>query len=90
MKVYITKYALSTGIYIDDVVGTSHRDMVGSTLQQGRYHHGNDYQTDAEFALCRAEEMRIRKIESLKKQISKLEKMDFRKQIEKAEAKAND
>ena len=41
------------------------------------YYHGNDWHKKKEDAVLRAEVMRIKKIESLKKQIEKLNKMKF-------------
>ena len=42
-------------------------------MSQGFY--GNDFQMTEELALADAERRRVRKIESLKKQIAKLEKL---------------
>lgn len=79
MKVWITKYALTDGIvekeceYFED----------GSVREIGNsfpiYYHGEgkDWHRTKESAIKKAEEMRNKKIESLKKQIKKLEEMKF-------------
>ena len=79
LKVWMTKYALSSGIKEievnqsisspDAVIGESYRDF---------YHgEGKEWHHTYKSAVSRAEEMRLRKIESLKKQIEKLEKKRF-------------
>lgn len=82
MKFYITKYALSQGIKTaeaqecgDDMI--EERGAAGGYTQ---YFHGEgkEWHRSREAAVKRAEEMRKKKIESLFKQISKLEKMSFR------------
>lgn len=42
------------------------------------YFHGNEWHKSRESAIAKAEEMRKKKIASLKKQIEKLEKMEFK------------
>ena len=83
-KVYVTKYALSDGIqeYEDWVVcGDISNDMIqvksgGSIL---RFHgEGRDWHRTREGAVKRAEEMRLAKIASLRKQAERLEKKRFR------------
>lgn len=81
MKVYITKYALTSGI--DEVEcsqfnmnsGTIHYKLPGSHFTQ--YAHGKDWRGTMAEAEIRAEEMRVKKIASLKKSIAKLEKLNF-------------
>ena len=78
MKVYITRYALSTGIIETDdaeICSNISEDMISS--KKYGYFHGNDWHKKKEDAVLRAEVMRIKKIESLKKQIEKLDKMKF-------------
>lgn len=76
MKVYITKYALSRGIIETDAVECeSFPDMI-ETKDFG-YFQGSDWHRTMEAAVAMAEEMRLKKIESLKKQIEKLEGMKF-------------
>lgn len=78
MKVYITKYALSTGIIETDdaeICSNISGDMI--SYKNYGYYRGNDWHKKKEDAVLRAEVMRIKKIESLKKQIEKLDKMKF-------------
>ena len=77
MKAYITKYALTDGIRVVDgtIVAT---DMFtfedkGHTI----YAYGDEYQLTWEEALERAEEMRTKRMESLRKQIERLEALTF-------------
>lgn len=76
MKVWVTKYAMSVeGVIHCEEARTSHVDtmvVVGSHCL-----HGDDWHATPELAIARAEEMRTKKIASLKKQISKLEAMTF-------------
>ncbi len=79
MKVYITKYALSQGIFEMDVERQSEdgKLVCGKSWNQSYHGQGVEWcKTKAE-AIARAEEMRQKKIASLKKQIEKLEKMKF-------------
>lgn len=77
---YITKYALTSGIKempirkIDDgmvVVGDPHG------LNGVSYFHGKDWHRGINAAKARAEQMRVKKIASLRKQIAALEKLEF-------------
>lgn len=85
MKVWITKYALTKGIFeaeiSDDCIDI---DRSGNMIQvkDGRfavYYHGKgkEWNKNKESAIKMADEMRKKKIESLKKQIKKLENMKF-------------
>ena len=80
MKVWITKYALTDGIIeadanpvlcgsvcISDIISP----VLCRILNEGEWH------SDKKQAIDKAEEMRQKKIESLKKQIDKLERMRF-------------
>ena len=75
---WITKYALTTGIIVTEgtVCSESSPDMFfyGSMSLA----HGNDWHRTPEAALSRAEEMRLAKISSVKKQLAKLERMTFK------------
>lgn len=85
MSYYITKYALSMGISVledaDFEVGDSGMLCPKSHVPfSGRnYFHkeGGEWHRTKKAAITRAEEIRIAKIASLKKQISRLEKLDF-------------
>lgn len=78
MKTYITKYALTEGIFEKEV--RQSRDYPTMVSVEGRSlecYHGNDWHLTMEAALERAEEMRIKKIESLKKSLQKMESLKF-------------
>jgi hypothetical protein len=82
MKVYITKYALTTGIEIanGEVCEDTSTNMISVESEAGysnRYFHGLDWHRTLEAALKRANQMRAAKIASLKKKIVKLENMTF-------------
>lgn len=78
-KVYVTKYALTDGIRLSEVVRLSPYDCkyisvrgYALSVMAGR----NAHATWSE-ALAAAEQMRTKKIASLRKQIAKLEAMTF-------------
>lgn len=80
MKVWITKYALTKGIIEADGELIS-SDSV-SILNRGlslptHWFYKGDWHSGKQSAIKKAEEMRQKKIESLKKQIEKLEEMRF-------------
>lgn len=85
MKVYITKYALTDGI-----IEAEHVPGVAEDGKEYAFFIDENNQIDAHFyipyeelvfgkesAIKKAEEMRQKKISSLKKQIEKLEEMRF-------------
>ena len=78
MKVWITKYALTDGI-IETEIET--QDPVWTVFKNNTMlytkNFGKDFHTSKEEAKLKAEEMRQKKIASLKKQIDKLERMRF-------------
>ena len=78
MKAWITKNALTKGIIETDI----ERELLGITFFSNDMYFktssmGIDWHTSKKGALLRVEEMRQEKIESLKKQIKKLEDMKF-------------
>ena len=80
MKVWITKYALTRGIIeadgeltSSDSVSILNRDLSLPT----HWFYKGDWYLDKESAIQKSEEMRQKKIDSLKKQIEKLEEMRF-------------
>ena len=85
MKVWITKYALSEGIKEVEAELCLDTDKTGNMIKCelisgfNSYFHGEgrDWHKTREAAIKKAEEMRQKKIESLKKQLQKLEKMRF-------------
>jgi hypothetical protein len=86
MKVFVTKYALTQGILEVEVEGEpTHGDMVATVPPPDAawgtkdYFHGEgkDWHRTLGAAQQRAEKMRVAKIASLKKSISKFEKLKF-------------
>ena len=76
-KVWITKYALTTGISEKEV--KIDNDCVSVINNQGEYYfgEGKDWHKTKESAIKRAEEMRKRKIANVEKQLQKLKDMKF-------------
>ena len=85
MKVWITKYALTDGIIEEDTINFLRTEKQPSGLLNLYDRSGNiscsykkgEYFGLKELAIKKAAEMRKKKIESLKKQIKKLEEMRF-------------
>lgn len=77
MKAWITKYALTKGILEKEVEGCRDGMARESESHFPTYYHGTDWHKDKKSAIAKAEEMRKKKIASLKKKIEKLEKMKF-------------
>lgn len=82
-KVFITKYALTKGIIEKEADIHSFRDGSKFAYVRGEF-IGYKMIVDAfynyESAIQRAEEVRKKRIASLKRQIEKLEKLSFNKQ----------
>lgn len=80
-KYFITKYALSSGIEEIDIPAHPSEDGYLSHTQANpwrqHFYNSNEWHRSEADAVARAEEMRTKKISSLKKQIAKLEKMTF-------------
>lgn len=79
MKVWITKYALTDGIIEADAesCGTNIASVSWDNGTRCTNLYWKECYLSKEYAIKKAEEMRQKKIESLKKQIKKLEKMRF-------------
>ncbi len=78
MRAWVTKYALTAGILEVDAERCT--DRMISVDAPGNYtscYHGDDWHDTREAAVARAEEMRKKKIASLKKQLAKLEALKF-------------
>lgn len=77
MKVWITKYALTSGIVEIEGEITESGSLYDMRSSLPMYYHGEgkEWHRTKESAIKKAEEMRQKKIESLKKQIKKLEEM---------------
>lgn len=79
MKAWITKYALTSGIFEAEAEAGTPPSVI-AVRQPGEltaYFHANDWHKSKEDAIARAEEMRAKKIASLRKSIAKLEVMSF-------------
>lgn len=85
MKVWITKYALTKGIlekechdFCLDTDSTGNMICINENGYRQYYHgKGQEWHDCKESAIAKAEEVREKKIVSLKKQIKKLEDMKF-------------
>lgn len=77
-KFYITKYALTEGVFSVD--GERCSDNFVSYRRHGftQYAHGKDFHEDEQMALADAERRRVNKIAAIKKSLLKLEKMTFK------------
>ena len=79
MKVWITKYALTNGIKEIECEDCKNGAVKETGNPLPTFYHGEDrewYRTK-ESAIQKAEEMRQKEIDSLKKQIDKLERIRF-------------
>jgi signal recognition particle subunit SEC65 len=77
MKVWITKYALTTGIIEKEVDKLGINSVVTKKDKYPSYFYLPDWWPTKESATLRAEQMRNAKIKSLEKQIEKLKKLTF-------------
>lgn len=77
LKAWITKYAITKGILEKEVEDCKDSMVEESDNHFPTYYHGTDWHTDKQSAIAKAEEMRLRKIASLKRQIEKLKNMKF-------------
>ena len=84
MRIWVTKYAMSGKgvIPCEEARTTSYADMIAIPARDGQRNrdwmiHKPYWHTTPEAAIARAEEMRTKKIASLKKQVAKLEAMTF-------------
>lgn len=84
MKVWITKYALTQGIQEDDARESDNdiirvdQTIVNCCYQFPHYFHKGEWFKTKEEAIQKAEEMRLKKIKSLEKQLKKLTSMEFK------------
>ena len=81
MKVWITKYALTAGIYEIEAEGDRHNVEIVKQIEPKvvpyAYFLGAEWWPTREDAVARAESMRRAKLASLRKSIAKLEGMVF-------------
>ena len=79
---YVTKYALTTGVMaVRGKVSDTSPDMLGYIIDGWpftSYAHGKEWHDNFDDAIADCERRRKAKLESLKKQIDKLEKMEFK------------
>lgn len=85
MIFYITKYATTRGIIEDDTDKLMDYKVTDGTMLYIHYRdgtilflNGGEWYTSKSMAVADAEQRRMKKIESLKKQIEKLEKIEFK------------
>lgn len=79
IKVWITKYALTQGIIETEAkrCASVNEDMI-ETKNLGLFHgEGREWHLTKEEAIKRANEMRIKKIASIEKQLDKLKSLKF-------------
>jgi len=79
MKVWITKYALTSGIVEMEAerCGSTEKMIAVKGESYPQYFHGQDWHENKESALLRAEVMRQKKIASLKKSMKAMEALRF-------------
>lgn len=79
MKAWITKYALTTGIFeiTAEITEDGAAYDMHTSIPTFFHGEGREWHRTKESAIAKAEEMRKKKIASLKKQIEKLEGMKF-------------
>jgi len=75
IKAYVTKYALTTGILVVEAEHCTDIDPNMISFGEMNYAHGNDWHPTLKAALTRAEDMRQRKLDALRKQAAHLEKL---------------
>lgn len=81
MRIWNSKYALTDGIREQEAEDRGD-GMVKVGLATFLFGEGREWHRTKESALREAEKMRTKKIASLQRQISKLEKMQFEKPID--------
>ena len=82
MKVWITKYAMSSrGVYtIDAAITGDGTCVVRTVIRRNRFNHyfeEGDWHTDEAKAIERFNQMKQKRIASLKKQLAKVEALEF-------------
>ena len=81
IRVWISKYALTKGVFEETVdQDEDHPTLVSVVgVRYSTYYHGNgkDWHMTKELAVKRAEKMRAAKISSLTKQIAKIKAIEF-------------
>lgn len=80
MKIYVVKYALSRGILVKEVLINDKNGIAISNNGYVEYYLVKEYVKTWDEAVILAEEMRLKKIKNLQKQLKKLEAMTFNKE----------
>jgi hypothetical protein len=75
IKAYVTKYALTSGILVVEAEHCTDIDPNMISFGEMNYAHGNNWHPTLKAALTRAEDMRQRKLATLRKQVARLEKL---------------
>lgn len=79
--VWITRYALTSGVEKARANRCGHINPDMIAVRRGTqtvYFHGKDWHETEKAALDRANQMRLKKIAALEKQIAKLQKLEFK------------
>lgn len=76
VRVWVSKYALTSGITEHDAEIASERMCVVQGRYPQHYHKGQWHRTEAE-AIARAEQMRKAKLAALRKALARLEQLKF-------------
>ena len=82
-KIFVTKYALSRGIYLSEA--KIYSDRKGAYIGTLLYLNEKEYALTAEEAVKQAEERRIRELQALDRRAKRLAKLDFQVMAEKAQ-----
>ena len=76
-KYWITKHALTKGIFEIEGRECSIDRMIQDPNRTCAYYHRDEFHTCKKRAIAKAEEMRLKKIASLKKQLARYEGLKF-------------
>jgi len=79
-KYWISKYALTQGIFEIESNSDPSEKLISHRLNGmtvSYYEEGKEWHKTKEEAIARAKDLKIKKIANMKKQIAKLEKMEF-------------
>jgi len=77
-KIYVTKYALTSGISEHDAELLNNGQSASVRSEYcNSYYHLNDFHLTLDSTLNKTEEMRINKLKSLDKQIKKISALKF-------------
>jgi len=79
MKVWISKYALTKGIYQLEVdhMSDDEKSVYGRSWDECFHGKNKEWHIEKESAIARAEDMKKKKIDSLRKKIEELESLEF-------------